>query len=424
MQTSTVMHKRIEKANRQQIEMRIAALDDLIAEDHRVRIIWEMVEEMDLRVFYDHVEVVEGEAGRPAIDPKILVTLWLYATAEGVGSARALDRLCKEHIAYQWITGGVSVNYHTLADFRVKYETELDGILTNSVAVLMEEGIVKLERTAQDGIRVRASAGTSSFRRQERLEYLLGEAQSHVEALKEENMGEEISKRQAAARKRAAQERLERVKRSLEEIEKVKEQKARDHKKRSERKEPRCSTTDPEVRRMQMANGGYAPAYNGELTVDVESGIIVGVEVTNQVDQGQMQPMLEQIEDRYRDLPKEHLVDGGFVTKGDIEAAYKDQVMVYAPLPSPCKRIPHPEQIRASDGAGMKAWRERMVTEEAKEIYKQRCASIELINAQSRNRGLQQFMVRGMKKARAVLLWFVLVSNLFVIHRLRQAAAA
>jgi transposase len=149
---------RIQRANRQQIEMRMAALDSLVAEDHKVRIVWEMAQEYDLSKLYGYIDAIEGEAGRPAIDPLILVALWLYATTEGVGSARELARLCEEHIAYQWILGGVSVNYHTLADFRVNYESELDEILTENVAALMSEGIVSLDRTAQDGICVRASA--------------------------------------------------------------------------------------------------------------------------------------------------------------------------------------------------------------------------------------------------------------------------
>jgi transposase len=142
---------RLERANRQQVEIRLASLDELLAEDHRARIVWEVVAGYDLSGFYARIEAIEGEAGRPAIDPRVLVAVWLYATLEGVGSARQLDRLCKEHLAYQWLLGGVSVNYHTLADFRVDYEAELDQLLTHSVAALMQEGLVDLEQTAQDG---------------------------------------------------------------------------------------------------------------------------------------------------------------------------------------------------------------------------------------------------------------------------------
>jgi transposase len=412
------------KANRQQVEMRCAALDNLVGEDHRVRIVWEMVAGYDLSQFYERIKAVEGEAGRPAIDPAILVTLWLYGTTEGVGSARELERLCEEHIAYQWILGGVRVNYHTLADFRVMCEKELDELLSKSVAALMSEGIVKLERTAQDGVRIRASAGSGSFRRQERLEGFLQAAQAQVERLKTEGQqdSEDMSQRTQAARQRAARTRLERVKKALEEIEKVKITKTQSHKKKSKRSEARCSTTDPEARVMKMPDGGYRPAYNGEFAVDVASGVVIGVEATNQVDQGQMRPMLEQIEQRYHQKPKEHLVDGGFVTANDLEDAFERKVRVFAPLPQPSSADEKPEEPHAKDGPGTRAWRERMVTALAKEIYKQRCASSEWVNAQARNRGLQSLLVRGVHKAKSVLLWFALVHNLWVSYRLRRTA--
>lgn len=418
---------RVLKANRGQMEMRLAALDGLVGEDHKVRIVWEMVTNFDLSGFYGRIEALEGEAGRPAIDPAILVGLWLYATSEGVGSARELERLCEEHIAYQWILGGVSVNYHTLSDFRVAYEKELDGLLTKSVAALLSEGIVKLERTAQDGVRIRASAGTGSFRRRERLEGFMAEAQKRVERLKADGQKEreDISRRTQAARERAARERVKRVQKALEEIEKVEQVKARSHKKKSEQKEARSSTTDSEVRMMKMPDSGFRPAYNGEFCTDVASGIVVGVAVTNQPDQGQMEPMLEQVQERYHKTPAEHLVDGGFATLEDIEAAFERGVQVYAPLKQ-VEAVPEnpPGTSRAKPkGPGVSAWLERMATDEAKQIYPQRAASIEWVNAQARNRGLQRLLVRGMHKVKSILLWFALTHNLWVIYRLGKQAA-
>jgi transposase len=416
---------RIQRANRQQIEMRMAALDSLVPEDHKVRIVWEMAQEYDLSKLYGYIDAIEGEAGRPAIDPLILVALWLYATTEGVGSARELARLCEEHIAYQWILGGVSVNYHTLADFRVNYETELDEILTENVAALMSEGIVSLDRTAQDGIRVRASAGAGSFRRQAKLETFLIEAEKEVQALKEvgENDAEGLNQRQLSAQKRASEERLIRVKKALEEIKKVKETKNRSHKSKDKRKEARSSTTDPEARVMKLADGGYRPAYNGQFSVDVGSGIVVGVDVTNQIDQGQMMPMLDQIDQRYHRVPKEHLVDGGFVTNSDMEKAFKRKIQIYAPLPENNHEKSNLHQPYKFETPIVQAWQERMNSLRGKEIYKERASSIEWVNALARNRGLQQFDVRGTKKVKSALLWFALVHNLWVLYRLRSVTA-
>jgi transposase len=414
---------RLARAQRTQVEMRLAALDDLLPPDHLARVIWGLIEQIDLSAFYAPIRAVEGQAGHPAIDPAILIALWLYATAEGVGSARALDRLCTEHIAYQWLCGGVSVNYHTLADFRVAHERALDECLTQHVAALMAEGLVSLERTAQDGVRIRASAGSGSFRRRERLEQFQTEAQARVEQLKAQAQadGDPRSPRQQAAQERAGRERLERVQQAVREMGELEQRRAKDHQKKSERKPPRVSTTDPEARVMKMPNGGYQPAYNGQLAVETGSGVIVGVDVTAQVDQGQIGPMLDQLAERYAEQPNEHLVDGGFVAHSDIETAADQGVAVYAPLPAPRAQDQDPTQPRATDGPGVRAWRERMQTEAAKTIYKLRAQTVEWANAGLCQRGLYQFEVRGRQKVRAVLLWFALLHNLLRSVRLRAA---
>lgn len=416
---------RLARAQRQQVEMRLAALDDLLAPEHLARVIWALVAQMDLSAWYADIQAVEGEAGHPAIDPAILIALWLYATADGVGSARQLDRLCREHLAYQWLVGGVSVNYHTLADFRVAHATALDGLLTHHVAALMAEGLVSLDRTAQDGIRVRASAGKGSFRRKERLEQFQAEAQARVEQLKAQAQADEDQRtpRQAAAQARAARERLARVQQALGELTTLAQAKAKSHKKKSALQAPRSSTTDPQARIMKMADKGFRPAYNGQVVVDTGSSVIVGVDVINQVDQGQISPMVEQLQARYGQRPDEHLVDGGFVAHADIEMAATVQVDVYAPLPT--RRTPdqEPTQPRASDGPGVRAWRERMQTEAAKLVYKLRAQTVEWANAGLRQHGLHQFRVRGRPKTRTVLVWFALLHNLLCGQRLRAQAA-
>jgi transposase len=413
---------RLEKGDRYQVEMRTASLDEMIPAEHRVRVIWAMVELMDMSRFYARVKAIEGEAGRPAIDPRLLVGVWLYATQDKIGSARELARLCEENLAYRWLMGGISVNYHTLADFRVDYESELDDLLTQGVAVLMKEGLVKIERTAQDGMRVRANAGVGSFRGEGKLVVYLQKAQEEVQKLKEQNRDDNThSLRKQAAQERAAREKVERIKKSLEEIQKIKEKRAKSHHKKGDEKEPRSSSTDPEARFMQMPAGERRPAYNAQLDIDTESLIIVGVDVVNEIDPGQMDPMLETIHNNYGRYPQEHLVDGGFVTNDDIESAFEKGIAVFAPLPKPRRKGQNPAKVRKEDGPGVRTWRERMTTAAAKEIYKERPATIELANAQARNRGLRQFIVRGKRKARSVLLWFALVHNILQIQNLQKA---
>lgn len=204
---------RLQRPNREQITLRPSDLESLLPADHRARLVWAFAEGLDLAAFRARVKAVEGHSGRAPIDPAILVTLWLYATLEGVGSARTLDRLCGEHDAYRWICGGVGVNYHTLADFRVEAGHLLDELLVQSVAALLSTGAMTLTSVAHDGVRVRAAAGAASFHRRATIERTLAAAEAQVAALKAE-LDEDpsaTSRRVAAARERAARERVERA---------------------------------------------------------------------------------------------------------------------------------------------------------------------------------------------------------------------
>ena len=412
---------RVRSANRHQIEIRPMDLDSLIPEEHSARAVWAYVESLDLSAVYEKIRAVQGHAGRTPIDPKILMALWLYATIDGVGSARELERLCEHHHAYQWICGGVSVNYHTLSDFRTGEAELLDELLTDSAAVLMKEGLVDLNRVAQDGVRVRASAGAASFRREKTLKRCLEEAQEQVQQLRkevEEDPGAG-SRRRKARRERATRERKERVEKALEQLPEVKAKK-----KPKEKEKARVSTTDPEARVMKMADGGFRPAYNLQFAADTASQVIVGVDATNGgSDQGEMGKMVEQTEKRYGKPPKEMLVDGGFAKHEDIEkvSGPEHNCTVYAPVPKPKDSNRDPHKPRPGDSEVIGRWRERMGTEQAKEIYKERAATAECVNAIARNRGLQQFRVRGLRKIKAVALWFALAHNMMRMLSLRAA---
>jgi transposase len=396
--------------NRSQMELRTVDLESLLPLDHAARAVWEFVESLDLSPLYAKVQSVEGSAGRPAIDPRIYMSLWLYATIEGVGSARALERLTYQHDAYRWILGGVSVNHHSLSDFRVQHGEFLDQVLTQSVAVLMKQELVTLNRVSQDGIRVRASAGAASFRRQPSLEQCLQEAQEQVERLRAEleKDPEATNRRQLAARQHAAEDRQRRVKAALEQMPDVAAKKPA-----AEKDKARVSTTDAEARVMKMGDGGFRPAYNGQFAVDTETQIVVGVDVSNSgSDQGQLVPMLEQLEERYEVIPSESLVDGGFAGLQDIEKASAMGTDVYAPVAKPKDKTRDPYVPLPTDSPVIAKWRQRMGTPEAKEIYKQRASTVECVNALARNRGLQRLLVRGLDKARAVLLWYAIAHNL------------
>ena len=397
--------------NRVQLELRACDLESLLPAGHRARLVWTWVERANLSAMYAGIRAVEGGSGRTAIAPEILFALWLYATLEGVGSARAVARLTQEHDAYRWICGGVAVNDHTLADFRSAHGEAFAGLLTDSVAVLLAEGAASLKRVAQDGIRVRASAGAASFRRGATLEECLEQAREQVERLKRQDEGDPgaASRRQQAARERAARERQERIERALKRLPEMAEIKAKQGK---SREQARVSTADAQATVMKMADGGYRPAYNGQFASDTETQVVVGVEaVCVGTDMAQLTPMVEQVETRYGQSPQEWLVDGGYPAHEQIDQA-TEHTTVYAPVPKAKDPDTDPHAPKEGDSEAVGAWRERMGTEAAKEIYKERAATAECVNAQARERGLTRLRVRGTAKVRCVLLLHALAHNL------------
>jgi transposase len=397
-------------ADRRQLEWRAYDLEALLPEDHRARTIWMMVERLDLGAFYAPLRARGSTAGRPAIDPKILVALWLYATSDNVGSARRLAQLCESHDAYRWICGGVAVNHHTLSDFRVGHEKALDELMTQVLGVAAHRGLLDLRRTSQDGMRVRASAGAASFRREKSLEACLEEARAAVVETKRQadEPDTQRSSREKAARERAARERLARVERALAEL-----PKARAAKEKKDRENARVSTTDAEARVMKMGDGGFRPAYNVQLATDNESRMIVGVDLTNSgSDMGLTEPMLDDIERRTGRRPVEHLVDGGFTKLDSIDKAAEEGTTVYAPVPTPRRKDIDPHAPKEGDSPSVAEWRARMGTPTAKEIYKERAATAETTNADLRvHRALDRFIVRGKTKVLSVVLWSALAYN-------------
>lgn len=415
---------RLRRAQRDQVVMRCLPLDALLPEDHRARSVWDYAQGLDLTPLYQAILAVEGGQGRAATDPRLLLALWLYATVEGVGSARALARLCAEHMAYQWLAGDVPMNHHTLADFRTAHPELLDDLLTKSVATLMEQDLVDLNRVAQDGMRVRASAGASSFRRRPTLEGCLQHAHEQVARLRAEVETDpaKAHAQQHQAQVRAARERAERVQQALKRLPELEAKKKADEKDKA-----RASTTDPEATVMKMADGGFRPAYNVQFSTDTATKVIVGVAViTSGSDVGQMPPMVAQIRARHDQTPDAVLVDGGFVKHEDIEAVSKAEIgtTVYAPVPKSRNPTIDEHAPHRRDTPMVTAWRQRMTTPEAQEIYKERAATAELVNAQCRNRGLWQFRVRGLAKVKMIVLWYALAHNLMRAVALRAAVAA
>jgi transposase len=413
---------RVHSPDRSQVDPNPKRIDELIPPDHKARLVWAMVEELDMTRLLDNIKSVEGHPGRDAIDPRILVALWLYATDEGISKAREVARRCGDCDPYKWICGGVHVNYHTLSDFRVQQSEWLREQVVTNIAAMRAEGLASLDKLGQDGMRVRASAGSDSFKKAEKLSHLLEKAEQQWDELQQEFEQTQRTPAEQAAQTRAARERIERLKQAQQQVQQVAEQ--REKRKKGDGATARASTTDPEARRMKMADGGTRPAYNVQLDTDLDSLVIMGADVVQSgSDSGQIEPMVQQIETDQGPLPEEaeYYVDGGFASNADLESMDERGVTVFAPVKAVEKKQQNGEDPFApkrGDTPPVAQWRQRMGTDEAQQKYKQR-SKTEYPNATCRNRGLHQFLVRGLDKVRTVVMWYVLTHNLFRMVALR-----
>jgi transposase len=447
---------RMWEPERDTIELRVMSLDSLIGADHPARLIWAYVSRVDLRELEARIKAREGVAGHPAITPRLLLALWLYATSEGVVSARLLSRLCERDDVYRWFCGGLEVNHRTLGEFRVDHGELLNRLLAESVTALAAEGLIDLDMLSQDGVRVRASAGASSFRRRGRLEEKIAAVKGLLAELAKEVAVDPTANEERLRKRRTqrAAERLSRLEAAVAKVAEIEAQQSKRQSKRQSKSKPpaapepplppssgadgapsepedgkarrkavRASTTDPDARVIKMPDGGFRPAYNMQIASVAGEQIVVALDVsTSSSDRGLARPMLEKIEASYGELPNQHLVDGGFSKNDDIEWAHGAEVAMLCP-PIINKHNTDPFAPRDDDGPGISEWRKRMQSEAGKATYRKRSIH-ECINARLRTWGLLQLTVRGRAKALVVLTWYALANNILQGERLRRAAAA
>lgn len=422
---------RLRRPERRQVEMVVQCPDELVSPEHSARMVWAVVEKLDVSAFSEPIKAREGSAGRDATDPQLLVALWLYACIRGIGSGRELARRCEESAGFRWLCGGVSVNHRLLSDFRSDHGDALDALFTQVIASLVDKGVVQVSRVSQDGVRVRVSAGASSFHREERLRKLLEQAKQHVTELRKQlespAYSAGLSQRQRAARKRAAEEKQQRLEAAMAQLPELKRRQAEAARQAGQgksgdkvrKREPRVSTTDADTRRMKMPNGGFNPAVNVQIATDTHSRAIVGIEVSNEGSDnaGLSEPMRRQVEQRCGGKIQQHLLDGGYMRLQDVEQAHQQGVELFVP-PKPARNPNHRGrelEPKRGDNPAILAWKRRMASEQGKEIYKQRGATSETVNADLRMyRGLGPITVRGRHKTKCVALWCALAYN--VMH--------
>lgn len=429
---------RVVVANRTQLSWDLINPDGWLAPEHRARLVVGFVETLDLRVLYDKIEAREGTAGRPAADPAVLFALWLLATMDGVGSARELDRLSSQDLAYRWVACGVPVNYHGLADFRVAHADVLDELLTKTLAAFMAEGLFEADEIVVDGTKIKASAGKGSYKRALRLDEAEAAAQARVVALKAEVDADPAasSRRTQAARARGlsqTQERIEKARAKLAEIEAEKTKRAkRSPKEVAGQKEARVSLTDPEARRMRCPDGAVRASYNVQIAATTDHGFVTAVMATDRRnDSGLVRPMFEASEQRLGRRIKRVLADTGFAQVDDIAAlGSRPEAAVGVYIHPPRDRTDVKPQTllvrqkqREKEPQIIKDWRQRMTTNEAEAIMKKR-GRIERVNANFKNRGFGALLVRGLAKVQTMALWHALAHNLAIALRLRAMAVA
>jgi transposase len=460
---------------REQLLMRTIDVEHLVAEDHPVRGIWAMVCRLDVSRFEESIQAVEGKAGQRTWDPRLLISLWIYAYSEAVSSARELSRMIESDPGCQWLTAMETIDYHTLSDFRVEHGQGLDEIFVQVLGVLSAEGLIEMKRVMHDGTKIQANAGSQTFQKKRRLQECLECARQQVKDMGDPQ-GEELSQRVAKARARAKREKQERLEAALQEIERLQETRT---------KECRVSSTDPDARVMKQPYGGFAPSYNVQITTDAKAGIIVGVTATQAMnDSDELVGAVERFKNRFSRHPDQIVVDGAYTNRANIEAMHALNVDLIAAVPAKLKTpIGNPQPLLAAEfqaqrfeyneGADcytcpagktlrltkkrirrgsleynyraeaaecqrcalkdmccpnsktgrwivrtehssvVKSFLRKMETEEAKEIYKTRSQVAEFPNCWIKAKiGLREFRLRGIAKAQIESVWVSLTYNI------------
>jgi transposase len=473
---STPVRPRVKAVDRSQLTWQMLDVERLIEQDHPARAIWDLVGRLKLEGFYAPIEAVEGGAGRTPWDPRLLISLWNYAYSRGISSAREIARRCTYEPAFQWLCGLGEINHHTLSDFRVNHDKSLRELFVQVLGVLSSEGLVSLERVMHDGTKIKACAGSDSFRREDRLKGHLEKARKQVEAMGDPR--EEEPARKRAARERAVRERQERLEEALSELEQIRESKG------SEKDKARASQTDPQARIMKQTDGGFAASYNVQISTEASHRIIVGAAVTqSRSDYGELNGAVLRVEQNLGRKPSQVVVDGGFTSRENIALMADQGVDLIGSLGEKTQRPGsrrgvakefYPEKfiydaqqdvfhcpageilrhkgrdfrraavchqyraatekcracefrskccpgnvhhgrslIRTEQPPSIQQFCEKMQTQEAKSIYRQRGAVAEFPNAWIKDKlGLRQFRLRGLVKVGLELLWAALTYNI------------
>jgi len=468
--------KRFSAIDRSQMMIRPVCVDKLVTEDHPVRAIWAMVSQLDMSRFEESVKVVEGGRGRSSSDPRLLAAMWIYAYSEGINSAREIARMCAYEPGFQWLTGMKEVNHHTLSDFRATDKEAVEGLFVQVLGVLSAEGLTDLKRVMQDGTKVKAQAARKSFRREETLREHLRLAQEQVQAMGDPN-AEELSQQAIKAQQRAIEERKQRLEQALEELAELERSRKESEKgRRVSESDPearvmmqsdggfapsynvqisteasnkiivavgvtqegtdynqlaggvdRVKTNTGAIPEQIVVDGGYIKNENIEKLTAQGVDLIGPVAETDpeaSLRQRGISPAFYPDKFRYDEVantltcPAEKTLPWRSTDRreGRIEYRYRAEVADCAACRfrhQCCPKASSRLVLRTEHSETVQAFRAKMQTDQAKQIYRKRAEVAEFPNAWIKEKlGLRQFRLRSLRKVGLEAVWACLTYNI------------
>jgi transposase len=328
---------KLRRVDRRQSALLNIDVESLIGPDHKARAIWHLTGQLNLEPFLAALKTREGQAGREAWDPRLLVSLWVYAYSEGIGSAREIERQMEWEAGFRWLAGLELVNHHTLSDFRVEHGRALDQLFAEVLATLEHAGCLTLERVMHDGTKIRAQAGADTFRRERTIEARLASARALVEQMGDPRaeFDPAARTRQQAARERAARERYDRLEQANAELHALRQAERTE----AEKQAVRVSLSEPEARRMKHGDGAIAPSYNAQITTDAQEKIIVGAHLSQSAsDAHSLAPALDVVEQNLGRRPAQVVADGGYTNRATIAECAGGPTQLIGSLTDPAER--------------------------------------------------------------------------------------
>ena len=333
--TGVPCNLKLRTANRSQLKGVTIDVEQLIPPTHKARAIWYLTGKMDLSAFFVGLSSVAGGRGRRPWDPRLLLSVWLYALSEGITSSRQIETLMEWEPGLMWLGAIEAVNHASLNEFRKSKKEALDEAFTQLLVMLEGEGLVDLERMMLDGTKVAAQAGRDTFRREKTLQKRLEAAREVTRRLGEQGESETQGVRRAA-QERAARDQERRLEQAMKELESLQGEK----KTEAEKAEVRVSLSDPEARIMKHGDGALGPAYNVQISTDAKEKVIVGVQVNQcSADATALAAALDDVQERMGRAPSQMVVDGGYSSKDNVILAEERKIDLFGSPGDPGQRV-------------------------------------------------------------------------------------